>query len=79
MTTCPGYLNLDFATLIAIVKSGRGLCNLGVGVASGPNRVKLASEQLLGSTGRTQQHGIEGALGTTACGREHHGHDGHQD
>ena len=61
MTTCPGYLNLDFATLIAIVKSGRGLCNLGVGVASGSNRVKLASEQLLGSTGMGMGNKLTGA------------------
>ncbi len=61
MTTCPGYLNLDFATLIAIVKSGRGLCNLGVGVASGPTRVKLASEQLLGNTGMGLGNKLTGA------------------
>ncbi len=61
MTTFPGYINLDFATLINIVKSGRGLCNLGVGVASGPNRVRLAGEQLLSNTGMGLGNKLTGA------------------
>lgn len=61
MTTFPGYINLDFATLINIVKSGRGMGNLGVGVANGHNRVKLASEQLLGTLGMGLGNKLTGA------------------
>lgn len=61
MTNLPGYINLDSATLINLVKSGRGMCNLGVGVASGPNRVKLAAEQLLGNTGMGLGNKLTGA------------------
>ena len=51
MTTMPGYINLDSATLVNIIRSGRGLCNLGVGIASGPQRTQMAAEALLANRG----------------------------
>lgn len=51
MTSLPGYINLDFATLGTIIVNGRGMCNLGVGSSTGPSRVKEATEALLGTTG----------------------------
>lgn len=51
MTARQGYINLDFATLATIIVSGRGMCNLGIGIGTGPSRVKEATEALLGTTG----------------------------
>ncbi len=47
----PGYINIDPATLLGIVRSGRGSCSLGVGAARGPGRVAAATAALLGSRG----------------------------
>ena len=56
----PGYINIDPATLLGIVRSGRGSCSLGVGVASGPGRVDAALGTLLGNKGT----GVGGKLAT---------------
>lgn len=51
MTMMPGYINLDPATLVSIVRTGRGACNFGLGASSGPQRVKEAVATLLGAGG----------------------------
>ncbi|MGI5869708.1 MAG: hypothetical protein ACOX9C_09755 [Kiritimatiellia bacterium] len=47
----PGYINIDPAALLSVVRSGRGSCSLGVGVASGPDRIDDALDALLGGKG----------------------------
>lgn len=65
MTAIPGYINIDSATLVNIIHSGRGPCNLGVGIAGGPQRVMHAMETLLGNRGTgigTRLTGAKAAL-----------------
>lgn len=61
MTGLPGYINIDFATLATIIVNGRGMCNLGVGIGTGPTRVKEATEALLGTTGIGLGNKLNGA------------------
>ena len=61
MTALPGYINLDFATLATIIVNGRGMCNLGIGIGTGPSRVKEATESLLGTTGLGLDSKLNGA------------------
>ncbi len=51
MTMMQGYINLDPATLVSIVRTGRGACHFGLGTASGPQRVKEATATLFGAGG----------------------------
>lgn len=51
MAMLPGYINVDPATLVKIVRNGRGTCHLGLGIANGPQRVKVAMSSLLGNGG----------------------------
>lgn len=48
LITRPGYINVDFADLRAIMKDS-GTANMGVGYGSGPNRTHLALEDAINS------------------------------
>ncbi len=65
MTMMPGYINIDPATLVKIIRTGRGACNFGLGIASGPQRAKEAVDSLLGNYGiglATKLKGAKAAL-----------------
>ncbi len=61
LTTQPGYIRLDFATLLNLLQYGRGRASFAFAQARGPHRFEEALSELLDHPGRGMRRSLPGA------------------